>query len=490
VRNGCLAAAKTYLRPLFLLPVIFCVPVLTVIGTQHETTRTLDHIRAIHNDARLRQAGKAFDHLMENHKDTLLIVDSFEVLLRALFFASVLGCLGATMSIHLKQMLGNPHSRFMPGLQRAQLTIAGILSFLFVITMSFVLSATVSPFLGARDVSVVCAAFSLAVFAIAVSLTHFFPNAIAFLFCMAMLMPLIGETRSAGGAVRLPSTLESLLIISFSIACLASIVWRLTRLNEEMPEYHRRFDTTGQQRGPIWPVPSRAIRSWRRRTSPMETGIVWRASHWGAARAPIIPAVGIGLGLGVVVGGVAGFVTHASIPQLIGSPNIPCLAAFPAFTALGLQNRRYLEMELLRPLSRDEHVRAIGLALAACVSTSWLFMLVTSSVVLWFAGTAAPSIGSLLPSAVFSACCLPLIFGIAAWPYKTSAAYYAYTASFGIMGSFALLPLDVGKFSPAIWGLGSIGLLAAGLFVTKCAYVRWLNFEFTSNSSTLNAGVN
>jgi hypothetical protein len=86
-----------------------------------------------------------------------------------------------------------------------------------------------------------------------------------------------------------------------------------------------------------------------------------------------------------------------------------------------------------------------------------------------------PSAVGLVRSILFSSSCVPILFGVAAWPHRTMLVFYAYSGLFGVMASFTLIPLRLDEFPIPRLELISLGMLAIGLLITRASYVRWLN---------------
>ncbi len=353
--------------------------------------------------------------------------------------------------------------------------MAGVLAGIF--TVAVPLAVCVG--LGWSGSCLTVVAFALALFTLSAFFIHWLPQGFPALAVGLALFGLVAINEKGHGSSWSPPTSILLLLLAVSIAGLASVALRLARFNEEMVEYHRRMKMTGVREAGLWRfLPVRDLRCWRTSGLPLSDGLVRRAAHWHAARRTIWTAVGIGPLLGCLIAALALF-RGFSVGELIGSPNIPYLAVFPVMTALIPQGRRYLAVEVLRPQSRTQYVRGVGLALAIMLLVCWLLLLLTIFAVflLWGTPIHFPPIGSLWQSVSFSMCCLPLAFGIAVWPARTSAPFFAYSAMFGVMASFALIPLRLNGISAIEWGLACLGLLGVGLLMTRQSYVRWLSVD-------------
>jgi hypothetical protein len=213
--------------------------------------------------------------------------------------AVILVLLGAALSVHLKEMLGNPTSRFIPGLQRVHLTLAAVVAGIF--TVAFPLAVSFGLNGGGSPITIVV--WALAMFAVPAFVIHWLPNAMpALLIAMALLGfgALRAETR---GSQWLPSAAMALPLLVVSIGCLASVATRLGHLNEEMFEYNRRMQTMGGQARSPWPFfLSHKMRFRRNHRLTSQETLISRARHWHAAWRTIWMAVAFGVFMGVLTG--------------------------------------------------------------------------------------------------------------------------------------------------------------------------------------------
>jgi hypothetical protein len=182
------------------------------------------------------------------------------------------------------------------------------------------------------------------------------------------------------------------------------------------------------------------------------------------------------LGLGLFIGGILGAMAVLkgfAISEFIGSPNVAYLAIFPVVMLMG-PSRRYLIEELVRPPSRREHVRAVGLALAAVVVVGWLLIQMVGVLAILIWGRSGISVAGIWEAAAFSLCCLPVLFGAAVWPCRTSFVFMTYSAFFGVMASFLLTPL---RLSGSELVCAAAPILFVGLLLTRTSYLRWVNHD-------------
>ena len=164
-----------------------------------------------------------------------------------------------------------------------------------------------------------------------------------------------------------------------------------------------------------------------------------------------------------------------AISEFIGSPNVAYLAIFPVVTVIG-PSRRYLIEELVRPPSRREHVRAVGLALAAVVVVGWLLiqMVGVLAIVIW--GRRESSVAGIWEAAAFSLCCLPVLLVPRSWPYRIVVRLYDLTRR--RLRSHGIVPPDTAE---AVWirswSVPALAILFVGLLLTRASYLRWLNHD-------------
>jgi hypothetical protein len=452
-----LAAARTYRRPLVLfaaLPVaIWITSVVSAVGFMQRMQDFPGGLQMnVHRDT-FRQMRRVERMAAFN----LLTIPS----------AMLLIWVGATLSVHLKDMLGNPDSRLTPDLHRTHLALASLLIAIFTVTAPLAAASQVD--VGMSSASVV--AWSLTLFSVSALIVHWFPYALPPLFAIACFF--IGlASRGRGSSWSLsPTTAWALIIVS--LGGLTHIGWRLGHFNEEMFEYHRRWKTEPRDsRGFPWFFPSKDMRVGRRAGSPVADTLLDRALRWHAAWKTMWVALGLGLMMGGILGAMAlqkGF----SIPDFVGSPNIAYLAVFPVIIVVG-PSRRYLIEELVRPPSRREHVRAVGLALAAVVVVGWLLIQLVGVLAILIWGRGGTSVAGFWEAEAFSLCCLPVVFGAAVWPYRTSFLFMAYSAMLGVMGSFLLTPL---RLSGSALVCAAASILLIGLWLTRASYLRWLNHD-------------
>jgi hypothetical protein len=455
VRNHYLAVARTYLRPMFLLWSVAFACSLCEIAT------------SLRLDLRLREISP----------------DGWSIGLMAWSInAMVLAWLGVLISAHLKELLGSPNSRLTPNLIGRHFAMVGLITVVFAIGIPLAIAFG----FGFSDSRLTVVALLLVAFAIGAFLGHWSPNFAAIVAPMAVIL-LCNLNPSL-----LQQTGATLIAIVLSFGALLVVAFRLGRFSEEMPEYRRRMQMPFARPDTRFVSPNAAVGGWdwlrlvpirrdfralSRRGGLANESLIERALHWHAVWRIVWPAVGAGAWIGCLLAGMA-LLRGYSAPELLGSPCIPYLAVFPALRVLGpKQNRPLLAGEFLRPLSRKEHVRAVGLALAAMVVLCWLLMLTTAFSVLLLFSSDVPSMPNLLQSLGFSMCCLCVAFGLAVWPYRTSAVFYVYSAFFGVMASFELTPLRWNKIAGVELGWVSVGLFVIGIFVTCRSYLRWLNHD-------------
>jgi hypothetical protein len=385
---------------------------------------------------------------------------------------------GASLSVHLKEMLGNPNSRLTPDLQRTHLVLASLLIAIF--TVAAPLAAASQVDIGMSAATVV--AWSLTLFAASALIVHWFPYALPPAVAIACLF--IGlASRGRGSSWSLnPTTTWALIIVS--LGGLTSIGWRLAHLHEGMFEYHRRWKAEPRDsRGFPWFFPQGDMRVGRRAVAPVAETLLGRALRWHAAWKTMWVALGLGLFVGGILGAMAALKGFA-IPEYVGSPNVAYLAIFPVVMLMG-PSRRYLIEELVRPPSRREQVRAVGLAMAAVVVVGWLLIQTVGvlAIVIW--GRSGTSVAGIWESVAFSLCCLPVLFGAAVWPYRTSILFMTYSALFGVMASFLLTPL---RLSGSVLVGTAPAILIVGLWLTRASYLRWVNHDAVPGPALFGSG--
>jgi hypothetical protein len=395
--------------------------------------------------------------------------------------------LGIVTSVHLKEMLGTPTSRLIPGLARTHLALAGV--FVVVLTFAYPLAASLA--LGLVDSWFVFVACALSIFALSMCLAHLGPLALSAIWVVVALFAFAMILKD--DVVRVPSATQAAAMVAASTVGAMIVGARLAGFNEEMPEYRRRFPTRvgdlfGTSPGPagsvnplylwyapyLWFSPAKDRHFSRSRGANLPESIIERARHWHAANRSARSLVL----LAPFIGGLMGAMAHLngwSLQQLVGSPNMSYFAVFPVIMLLGPQYRRFLALDSLRPYSRREFANAVGLALVTMVAASWLLMLTTACIVTLCFHPEFPSAVGLVRSILFSSSCVPILFGVAAWPHRTMLVFYAYSGLFGVMASFTLIPLRLDEFPIPRLELISLGMLAIGLLITRASYVRWLN---------------
>jgi hypothetical protein len=492
VRSPYLAALRTYRRPLFWVFVpLFAMSIVSLVITSSALRLTRDLLAPPDLPAEARAK------LQELQTHELLAQAGQARSLMVLTLAPGCGLLfiwlGVAMSIHLKEMLGNPTSRLTPGLARAHLAVAGVVA--LVVTVAFPFAAALA--VGSVDsslahASLVIVACAVSIFAVAALLAHWRPWATVAIWVGFGLLVGLGATTARVDLLWMPSAVQAAAMLAISILCVMAVGARLACFNEEMSEYHQRFptrvgDVFGTSPGLagwanplyLWFSPAKDLRFSRSRGANLPESVIERARHWHAANRSARLLVLIAPFIGGLMG-VMARLNGWSLQQLVGSPNMSYFAVFPVIALFGPQYRRFLTLESLRPHSRREFANAVGLALATMVAASWLLMLMTACLVTMFFHQEFPSARDLLRSILFSGSCLPILFGVAAWPHRTMLVYYAYMSLFGVMASFALIPLRLDEFPGPRLELISLGILAIGLMITRASYVRWLNEDLDS----------
>jgi hypothetical protein len=444
MRNRYLAVASTYRRPMFLLLIV---PI---------ALRTFVPFKAI--------------GMYEMGTQMAL-----------LFF-----CLGAAMSVHLKETLGSPTSRVAPNLVGPHLTVAGVVAAVFTIGVPLALSF--GPGFHGSQLAVV--AFALAAFSFSAFVVHWMPAALRVL----IVVPLFLFAFDKPDALALPLAAKT----SVALAASLTIGLRYRRFNEEMFEYDRRYPPTGFGRraspsankggwtradliARLLPLP-RDLRSIAK-PYPVAQEMLWqRSSHWDAGWrccwGATLPAVCIGAIL------LLDCIVFPDLFQFLygdfTSPiPVPMISLFALFAVMGRwwTNRGPLINEFLRPYSRRQQIQTVGFVLAAATAIAFASMSAALLSVVWIASSNAEAVRSVGRELVLAAGALPFYFGLAAWPFRKAT---------GSMPTFlvliVMLPSIFVRFSltslpdRAYFQL-VCALLVLGCGMTWLTYRRWLDSD-------------
>jgi len=453
MRSPLLAAARSYIRPLWLLALAVFAQWLFFVLIQGNPEGWNPRVR----NARLATI--------------------------TLSYAYFLQWLAFLLVTHLKEMLGSPTSRLTPRLARLHLRTA----LLIVAVFTLVVPAAVRWAYGFHDLSPHLFALSLTAFATAAAIAQWWPACWAVLAFWSFAGPLI--LRSEGtGQLWWPTALQAAALLAGSAALLAVLAHRLSRFHEEMGEYERRIPTTRRQMltGPRsqrytggWsfplPVP-RNLRALARGKATAEETLLDRARHFHAAWRSIWAALVMGAIMGAMEIGLQFFVQRARPggPHLIFA-SMPFIAMFPLTIVTWSPARKFVLGEFLRPYTRPQFLQAIGAMLGVACLCCWLMMCVVPWIGAWLLlGTSLVGTRA-IPQLLLSACSLPLLYAAYAWPWR-SWGVVALCTVVGVQTTALFIAADRAvNLSPIVLAAAAAGMLALGAGGIWLTYRRWLN---------------
>jgi hypothetical protein len=398
---------------------------------------------------------------------------------------------------HLKAMLGSPRSRLTPGLHRRHLVIAGPIALAVMVVLPLTASLTA---VGVKGPHLPLVAAASAAFVVAAFLATWHPNAGSLAAMLFWIAPML--LRSSTDHVWLPSTANSILLLTVALTCFVLLAFRYARFNEEMYGYTKRSDwersaiDRGRGMGEAaasrrkWeisvPVPRNVRSLWAERPNARQNR--WRqVLHWNVAWRTMWEGVFGGAAMSGLVlllevsfhadrpGHNVGAQAFSSADSLLLAIFLPVIANFPAGYIFGSTRRSFALNEVLRTYSRAVHFQTVGLGLAASSllgALSAVGLLIAGRWII--AGDCTPS-GDMLRALAVATCSMPLFFALSAghWsPAQSLRGLVGIPVLYLAACALALLPSD-----PFWAGLSSIGLLAVGWTVLRAAYQSWLDAD-------------
>jgi hypothetical protein len=408
----------------------------------------------------------------------------------ALMSVAQSGFMGMLLNGHLTEMLGSPRSRVTPGLHRAHLLVAGAIVVVFAVLIPLATSLSIlgleSPNLAI--VAIACVTCS------APALLDVLP------FTQALSWLLFGWIFFLGGSGWIanrwpPSTTDSLLLLGFSVICMAVLAVRYSRFHEEMRGYANRKwtkpisgsrETNGDdmfEGSRSWealrvPVP-RNLRSFGGQSPGPGEGLWRRARHWNA----VWRVVWTSILIGVLLGGLPLALDFQSpgalsrgvfaISFLFGVPLLGLRRPGSVFQPL---DRILLANEFLRPFSRVQHVRAVGLVLVGSAVGGVLLAAMIPMFGLWFltgrSAVNAETVWTILAGTAW----FPVLFGVGVANLKPEESIAVIALCLSCYVLFALLLGFCGDRLMGIpLGIMCAAIAAFGVALTRAAYRLWLN---------------
>jgi hypothetical protein len=278
---------------------------------------------------------------------------------------------------------------------------------------------------------------------------------------------------------------------------------RLLRLNEDMPEYHRRMQlnwsgksmTTSQfqtghdimPRGLIDRLQQRQMAGLTRHALRAADSQWSRVCRWQVGMMPGWMIALISLLIPLVMFGTVWLVSSSSMGKKLVMPSdlpvISCsvLPAMPLWVILFVRRAQFLSYESLLPVSRVGYLRQVGMATALNQLQLWIG--VTAATVLWWRivvpEQSPPNLANLL---AFSALSQAGFFGIMVWFVRLRSRLLAVLPMIVAMQIAAMVatlfhdgPLSAWQplLLPAVLVFAAIGVI-----LTCDAYRRWLRTDF------------
>jgi hypothetical protein len=395
------------------------------------------------------------------------------------------------LSKHLKEMLGSPRSRVTPDLHRTHLVIAAAITAVLAVVIPLLVSLVACGFRGPHLTIV---AIALAAFVIPAFVAQFLPIFTVVPTAWAVWFLFSGNHElEMSQSAALPRAL-----LGVSAACLVMLAVRLGRFHEEASGYSKRWllQPLWRNRATINKDRDEVIRYWPQLLIPLPRNLralggqspgvgeklLRRALHWHAAW-----RVGWSMVLqGIVFGGMQLVILLSLRPQSTAFFEISLFTIFAGlaptvwlgshFAILQAPARARLATEFLRPFSRTEHVRAVGLVLAISVVAEALLIVAIPLAGFWLTGANSLWIRQSLWLPAAAASSVPLFFGVGTANLDSEDSFWAMFASLIAYGIFLWLLASYGNEAVG-WLLLDLCavMVAIGVAVMRASYLSWLN---------------
>jgi hypothetical protein len=477
MRNACKQVALTYLRRPFssfsAFVAAFGIPVLILLPFVGRTS-----------------ASRAGCYNLDQQANVLPLL--------TIFFAGT-GLLFGLAAIHIKEQFADPRARLMPGFRGAHVAgaVVAFLAVAIVLPLGLAWHAGLSP-IGMVAVAVVW--LGLVSWA---SLLH--STWLIWLFNITFLASLFGPGARVLGPLCFGEVPElAVVVLLGGLVAVGFCGRRLIWLNEDMPEYHRRFlagqrhtGTATRQASPgTGTSPRRGLRErCEERRIEKLIAQVRRApvSRWSKIcrwRA-IVPSgrqvyltVGATTFLTLVL---LAILCRRALPEdhvalVIAVPAAVTLLMPAVFSAAQLEQRvHWTRYELHLPVGRAAYVRQVGAEAALCQIQCWGAMIV--AIFLWWLLFAAKSAawGEIIRMSLGVTMLQVWMFGTVAWAVRHKRVFISFVV-IGLIAVLVSLSFMTDRESTerswsALWAfiVPLSGLLAAiGVLMTWAAYRRWL----------------
>jgi hypothetical protein len=394
-----------------------------------------------------------------------------------LFFGGMTVLFGMA-AVHVKQQFADPRARLMPGFRRAH--IAGAIAVFLILAVVLPISAASLAGLSCLGLTAVEVlwyglVFSCIVTQSALSTSFLIIAVFAVFFGHAaqVVTPLIFRPYP-------PYSILSCAALVGGLVLVGSAGFRLLRLNEDMPEYHRRWraevlEGSGERlREPSRiPLLERQVAQLTRHARRASVSRWSRMRRW---QGPLSGRSAITFAL--VFAALTYLFVFATTKTTPSMPVIALTSTLPALIVEGtlLCRRQYASRESLLCVDRAAYLRQVGAVAGLDQLTIWLCLAACASVWLWCVTGELSLVASVL---AFSALSQPWLFGVCLWSLQCRS-----PASLAVLG--ILLAAQLGTLGavipahrpPLVGWPTLIGIAAAfallGIVLTCHAYHRWL----------------
>jgi hypothetical protein len=284
------------------------------------------------------------------------------------------------------------------------------------------------------------------------------------------------------------------LVLGGSIATIAWTLYRLVHVREDDPEFHIRWRSMSTVRPRMTGETNQAWTDARRAHQFFLAGggrvfIPSAATIWqGARRWLSIGGSGIWFYLLMAV------MMVASIELMSHADGNPVDSVFPmvaiwmnflpgAFAAGSWSQRwRFMEIELLRPIDRASLLKQVGLAIGLDILRAWFIMSLIVVIDAVYITSRPPNLPMLACALAASLGFQVMGFGLSAWlmRYRAQSWILIFVAVTMVPGILAVAVIgDPSLADYRNYALATtVAFVAAGLFIARDAYKRWLVTEW------------
>jgi len=398
----------------------------------------------------------------------------------------------ALAAIHIKEQFADPRARLLPDFWRAHVAAAGAAA----LVLAVLLPAALSAWIGLHSIGLVAVMacwFGLIFWGVLLQ-----SGLLCWMFAIVVFAGILWGKDVTGQLCSGYFEPQAAGILGLGLVTTLLGGLRLVRLNEDMPEYHLRFQTGWAGRGQTAGGAQMPSQGWRARLQASQmAGLTRHAQRAAASPWSRVCRWQVGMMTGWSVLWIIGilflylvffdFIVKTQVgnykpPPMIAMPVMmfTIMSAAMVWGALWRRRTQTLPYEFLLPVDRAAYLKQVGLAAALNQFQLWIILCVV--VVLWQQFAVSQSSPFLMNVLAYSFLCQVGLFGVGAYILRFRSQTLALLGGMVMIQILVIPPImtEQGPLSSwrhvMLWAAG--GFAAMGLLLTWDAYRRWLKTDF------------